>query len=348
MEILPMKPISYIKLGVLLSLALVFTFLTTGCVSRRVYLAKDREVKITKQQMDRELDERQRIIRRLLSVINERIEAGDTELAGSLEHMRAELESTQTQLDSAKEMAHLKDQELVSTQRKLQNIEEFAKAREREVEELRRTYEAFVNDLQGEIKRGEIRIERLGRGLSLHFIDRILFNSGRAAVSPRGKEVLAKVGRILKNVREKDIQVQGHTDDQKLSSKSKYATNWELSAIRATNVTRFLNEKQGVDAARLSLAGYSMYRPVSSNATALGRRKNRRIEIILFPMDSKTPGMPNITKAVEEKATTPQPITVPKPKADVKTAKEIESIDEVNNDTEKKETEKTEPEKMKM
>jgi chemotaxis protein MotB len=64
----------------------------------------------------------------------------------------------------------------------------------------------------------------------------------------------------------------------------KFPTNWELSAARATNVARYLQE-QGIDPAHLSTAAYGEYKPVAGNDTTEGRAKNRRIEIILVPKE---------------------------------------------------------------
>jgi chemotaxis protein MotB len=61
-----------------------------------------------------------------------------------------------------------------------------------------------------------------------------------------------------------------------------YATNWELSTARATNVVRFLEEKCGIPGRRLVAAGYAQHRPVADNATEDGKRRNRRIEIALL------------------------------------------------------------------
>jgi hypothetical protein len=65
----------------------------------------------------------------------------------------------------------------------------------------------------------------------------------------------------------------------------KYPTNWELSAARATNVARYLQEKIGINPSLLSATGYGEYQPVAPNETKEGRSKNRRIEIVLVPKE---------------------------------------------------------------
>jgi len=124
-----------------------------------------------------------------------------------------------------------------------------------------------------------------GGRLRVGLVDKILFDSGAAAVSKRGEEVLARVGAVLATIDDKQIQVSGHTDKTPISGKlaSQFPSNWELSTARATNVVRFLSEKANVPPQRLVASGYAEYHPIASNKTAAGRARNRRIEILLTP-----------------------------------------------------------------
>ena len=76
------------------------------------------------------------------------------------------------------------------------------------------------------------------------------------------------------------INVVGHTDDVPIHSEQ-FATNWELSAIRACTVTRFLIEQMGIPAERFFVSGYSYFQPLRPNADLKSRAENRRVEIIL-------------------------------------------------------------------
>lgn len=109
----------------------------------------------------------------------------------------------------------------------------------------------------------------------------VLFDSGSAELSEEGSDALKEVAKILKTVKKKRFIVGGHTDDRKIF-KANYDSNWELSAARATVVTKALI-KSGIKPWNLIAAGYSQYAPVASNKTDQGRQKNRRIEIILEP-----------------------------------------------------------------
>jgi chemotaxis protein MotB len=70
------------------------------------------------------------------------------------------------------------------------------------------------------------------------------------------------------------------------SLKSLYQTNWDLSKARAGGVLRYLSEKGGIDSAKLSSVGYGDTKPVASNATEVGRQKNRRVDIVLYSSES--------------------------------------------------------------
>jgi chemotaxis protein MotB len=160
-----------------------------------------------------------------------------------------------------------------------------SRAKEEEINRLKQTYDDLVKGMEAEIKQGEIQITRLADRLSVSLVDRILFPSGEADITPAGLKVLERVGRVLKATEGKTIRVEGHTDNVAISDrlKEKFPTNWELSTARASNVVRFLQEQVGIEPERLHAIGLSEYHPIASNATARGRSQNRRIEIGLLP-----------------------------------------------------------------
>lgn len=155
-----------------------------------------------------------------------------------------------------------------------------------ELEKATATYQDLQKKLEKEIQEGKIQITEMKNRLTMTMVDKILFPSGSADVSRDGKLVLDKVISIIKDVADKRIQVEGHTDNVRIFSsiKSKYPTNWELSTARATQVVRYLQEEGGIDPKRLSATGYSEYQPVAPNDSDEGKAKNRRIEIVLLPL----------------------------------------------------------------
>ena len=164
-----------------------------------------------------------------------------------------------------------------------QQLEVELQAREARLAEVQSTYDELVGKLEQEIERGEVRISELKGKLTVNVVDKILFDSGKAALKPAGIKVLQQIGDILNSAVDKNIQVEGHTDNVPISGglAARYPSNWELSTARATTVLHFLQDKVGVSGERLSAVGYGEYQPISSNATAKGRAENRRIQIVL-------------------------------------------------------------------
>ena len=107
----------------------------------------------------------------------------------------------------------------------------------------------------------------------------VLFRSGSSDLLPGANRILSDIIQIIQNNPQYDVDIQGHTDDRPIST-PKFASNWELSAIRATTVLRYLIEN-GIFGERLTATGFADLRPVASNYTPEGRRKNRRVEFVL-------------------------------------------------------------------
>jgi chemotaxis protein MotB len=160
------------------------------------------------------------------------------------------------------------------------------KQKSQEVEAQSNTYKDLVQEMKSEVAKGEITITELKGKLTMDVVDKILFASGEAKVKKEGLAVLKRVVDVLKNVTDKNIRIEGHTDNVQIASNlSKvYPTNWELSAARALNVTKYLQE-QGIDPKIISATAFGEYQPLADNGTPEGRAKNRRIAIILLPRD---------------------------------------------------------------
>ncbi len=116
----------------------------------------------------------------------------------------------------------------------------------------------------------------------------VLFSSGSAELSKEGQPALSEVARILKQFPDRRFEVAGHTDTIPVIPTSPFKTNLELSAERAVTVANFLIGA-GLNASRLSAAGYAEHEPVATNASEAGRQENRRIEIVLLPNLSELP-----------------------------------------------------------
>jgi chemotaxis protein MotB len=162
------------------------------------------------------------------------------------------------------------------------DIAELQKAKEEKVKEVSGTYEQLLANMKNEIAKGQVTISELKGKLTVNMEAAILFDSGRADVKPEGLEILDKMVDTLKKVTDKAIRIEGHTDNVQISGvlTRTFPTNWELSAVRAINVTKFL-QQQGIDPRNLSAAAFAEHKPVADNSTKEGRASNRRIEITL-------------------------------------------------------------------
>jgi chemotaxis protein MotB len=128
------------------------------------------------------------------------------------------------------------------------------------------------------------------------------FESGEATITSEGYQVLDELIAYLKTaVGDRLIRVEGHADNQEIgpSLKSRYQTNWDLSKARAGGVLRYLTEKGGIDSVKLSSVGYGDTKPMASNATEVGREKNRRVDIVLYSPESAREGSEQSTKPIE-------------------------------------------------
>lgn len=121
------------------------------------------------------------------------------------------------------------------------------------------------------------------RGLVLSFNDALFFYSGNAEVKEDQTEKFADIGKLLNQPALKDsfIRVEGHTDSVPVSN-PKYKSNWDLSALRASNVAQIIISEAGINPNRVSVIGYGEYRPKSDNNTKEGRLENRRVDILIL------------------------------------------------------------------
>ena len=165
-------------------------------------------------------------------------------------------------------------------------LSELKKTKEVEVGTVSKTYEDLLSEMKSEIAQGQIAITELKGKLTVDVVDKILFDSGQTEIRPEGLGVLKRVVEILMTVTDKVIRVEGHTDSIPIGGAlaKRYPTNWELSAARALNVTRYL-EKEGIDPALLSAVAFGEHQPIAENDTPEGRSRNRRIAIILLPKE---------------------------------------------------------------
>jgi chemotaxis protein MotB len=139
--------------------------------------------------------------------------------------------------------------------------------------------------LRQQLGANKVFIRKEARGLVISLLtDKVLFDLGDYHIKPEMKDVLNKIAPLLKHDANKKIAVEGYTDDLSVHT-GKMPSNWELSALRATAVVRYLVDEKGLDPGRFSAAGYAEYQPLVPNINEANRRLNRRVDIVIMNLD---------------------------------------------------------------
>ena len=125
-----------------------------------------------------------------------------------------------------------------------------------------------------------IRLEENERGVTIHILDDILFPSGSAELASYSVTVLNRLAEILKEL-PNDIRIEGHTDNVPINT-STFPSNWHLSVSRALNTAYYLINNEGLNPEKVSIVGYSEYKPIATNDSQEGRATNRRVDIVII------------------------------------------------------------------
>ncbi len=162
-----------------------------------------------------------------------------------------------------------------------EEVPPFEEELEEDLEKLKEILEEYADSIG---LGSEIILSVEERGLVIRFMDNVLFDSGKADLKPESIKILNALAEILnrEEFKERLIKIEGHTDTDPIIYSKNFPTNWELSAIRATNVLRHLVEKENIDGNRVSSSGYSFYRPIAPNNSSENKQKNRRVDIVIL------------------------------------------------------------------
>jgi chemotaxis protein MotB len=214
--------------------------------------------------------------------------------AATLEQQKAEMEQQKAELEQQTAALGQQKTELerqVDTlekqksflQRLTISLDEEKSALESANRQRQAQHDALVGQLSEEIRSGELQVRQYQNMLTVDVAEQLFFDSGHADIKGSGRAVLKKVGEVLKGYDNKLIWVVGHTDSVPIGKalQATFATNWELSVARATNVVRALQDA-GVPPAHMVASGRGEFFPVAPNDTETGRQQNRRIEIMLI------------------------------------------------------------------
>lgn len=277
----------------------------SSCVSKKQFQAKQTEM----DEMKLRYEERVQTLNREIDDLNNEIAGLEDEvdqLEDDLLVCNTSLANQQTKAEALQEeVNYLKN----TNTNLLDRMSELSVISQAGAENIKKSLETlgkqseYIKDLNSSIQRKDsvnlVLVQNLKRSLSdvndedvtievkkgvvyISLSDKMLFKSGRYEITPRANEVLGKIAKVVKDHRELDILVEGHTDNVPIKTNC-LQDNWDLSVMRATSVVRSLQEQHGVAPERMTAGGRSEFIPKTSNATAEGKAQNRRTEIIILP-----------------------------------------------------------------
>jgi chemotaxis protein MotB len=274
------------RMPAIATLALAFALAATGCVTTGTYEKKEAEAK--------KLLEENKSLR-------QNVEDGAARNAAcqeSVKGLQGKVDSLEEKIHSDEGTLSQKESELRTSRDRVQElqalVDELSKSKKKleaskaELEKKSGEYEQLASALRGEIESGRVELMELRGKTTVKMKDKILFASGSATIGADGRVALKKVADALRSMQGKAIRVEGHTDNVPTGHAGPFPSNWELSSARALAVVRFFQET-GVDPTRLSGAGFGEFQPIAANDSPEGRSQNRRIEIVLLPLEGATP-----------------------------------------------------------
>jgi chemotaxis protein MotB len=229
------------------------------------------------------------------------------ELEQDVEEMERELEQVNLQLDIAKRKLDEAEQDADQFRIETTILERRVRDLEQENEELLQAlemYEGIQEEtrilmdialdrikyvLRAEIRSGEVRVFKGTLGITIDVLSTHMFDVGSVELTPRGRVILGKIAPLMEELDGYFIGVIGNADSKPIVTpalKRKYPTNWELSSHRGAAVVRFFLDEADIDPQRMIAMGLGKYQPIDTNRTVEGRSNNRRIDIVLLPIDA--------------------------------------------------------------
>ena len=227
---------------------------------------------------------------------NQQLLTEQTQEISDLKQVVTQFEQVEAAMQDLKNSVNLKDDAIAALNQQLEQhegatntnttLQAQIKSLQEELERRKQIQEALSQQAQEEIDKGEIQVTQRLNNTVIRLEEQILFDTGKTNLKPSGIEMLKKIAELMGSVDNHEMQVEGHADSRPIQGmlKRKYDTNWELSAARSTQVVRYLVEKLGVEATRISAAGFGQFRPLADNDTAQNLQLNRRVEFVLRPI----------------------------------------------------------------
>jgi chemotaxis protein MotB len=169
--------------------------------------------------------------------------------------------------------------DLATREKRVKELEALISAKDEKLEAIKKKLKEALLGFEN----NGLTIEQKNGKVYVSLDESLLFASGSYNVGSKGTDVLKKLAKVLEGSSDIDVVVEGHTDNVPLKGKGDIEDNWDLSAKRATAVVKIMTKNSNVNPKRLTAAGRGEYMPLDLSNTVEGRKKNRRIEVILTP-----------------------------------------------------------------
>jgi chemotaxis protein MotB len=195
--------------------------------------------------------------------------------------------------DELKASKEALEREQAASRDKVNELNSTLKAREQKLADLERAMndqKKVLDDLRNEVNaalsgfnQGDLSVNIRDGKVYVSMSDKLLFATGSTKVNSTGKQALDQLVTVLAKNQSVGVMVEGHTDDVEVRPGTKdIADNWDLSVLRATEITRLMTQR-GLAPDRVTPAGRAFFQPVDTGRSATAKAKNRRTEIILTP-----------------------------------------------------------------
>lgn len=288
-----------------ITLAAVCVTLFSSCVTRRLYNELDAQLQECTADRNRLLDESENLKSQVFDLGTSR-KSTEENLANAIaerDRLQVELDQLQGNYKSLEKNSDSAIKAEIERLNKLKGDLDEKSSRVSELESKLAAQDANLKRLKDSLSKALYAFE--GKGLTVEqkngkvyvsMENKLLFNSGSWAVNNEGKNAVEELGKVLAQNPDIAILIEGHTDNDKITGNlgGGINSNWDLSTKRATAIVNILESNTGIDKKNLTAAGRSEFAPVTSNANAEGKAKNRRIEVIL------TPKLDEISKMLNE------------------------------------------------
>ncbi len=146
---------------------------------------------------------------------------------------------------------------------------------------------AELNQALGEFtEEKDVLLDQIATKSIVTVSDAALFQSGGTSLTSAGREILGRIGEVVDMYPDREILVEGHTDNIQIAPQfqQNFKSNWELSSARANSALHYMRENYNVPPHRMASVGYGEHRPAADNTTPEGRAMNRRVVIVIGPV----------------------------------------------------------------